>query len=177
MERRKETEGFKKSGLGVQLTLLSFSLTVDKIMRQLTECFDEGTVTVNVMVRSKDDNRVIVFCGEDTDTERMAEALKSIDDEMDVFAGTTSDMAECMLGKEKKEECEEPFKRSLFAQKVKDWQHGDTHSFPSHVFSLIMKSDRSNRAKMAQAFPELYSIWLEWYESNTPEEFYQKHGV
>ena len=49
--------------------------------------------------------------------------------------------------------------------------------FTAQLIRLIAKSDSSNRRKIAHSFPTVVSMWEEWYESPTPEEFYKHYNV
>lgn len=51
-----------------------------------------------------------------------------------------------------------------------------TH-FTAQLIRLIAKSDSSNRRRIAQSFPIEVSMWEEWHDSPTTEEFYKHYGI
>ena len=63
------------------------------------------------------------------------------------------------------------------AQALYDWQYCNSNSFFNMLFTLISKADPNNRSRLEDAFPFEVSAYLEWCNTPTPEEFYEKYGL
>lgn len=66
----------------------------------------------------------------------------------------------------------------LAVQDCYAWQYKPTNSFYQCLFTMFQKADRSNRNKLAIAFPFHYQVFQDWNEAaEYGNELFKKHGL
>jgi len=60
---------------------------------------------------------------------------------------------------------------------VYSWRKLNGDSFTCQLFSLLMIADNVNKRKLIEAFPQAGLVWLDWYTSDSEEDFFKKHEL
>lgn len=177
---------------GRTLSLISgiCEITLDK----LKDCFTNDSVNIGIVVCQKDKPELVMFIG-DLEDDQVVDAflnLREKDPKDCCFTGNRDKLEEeinrALGSKNGKVPWEGQWEkwgkapkfikddRKKMAQCLKDWQHGST-SFSSHFFNLLAKADFCNLDKLSDSFPDNASIWMEWQDSPSEQEFYDRYEL
>jgi hypothetical protein len=61
------------------------------------------------------------------------------------------------------------------AKDIYFWQTTDNDNWSALLFSLWMKADPWNRARLKRAFPDEIGTLQEWYDSESADVFFMKY--
>lgn len=58
------------------------------------------------------------------------------------------------------------------------WQYGQNPTnFTSLLFRLFQKADACNKARLGRAFPIEMCAYMEWYECESQDKFFERYGL